>query len=216
MSVRTSPGWVLVLAALGLGVAMPMPAETVASAGSGGPLLAVSVSARVITGDRDAAGERLSGWAEANGGYFTYHSLDRVVLRIPDHALADLRDAMTESGDELLAYHPAATDLSAELRDVEAAIAARREALDRILEYLSDSGVSATLAFERELRSLNQEIEGFVGRRRAIVNDAAYARVEISLTALRRSIPERVPSSFAWINTVDLYRFVDEMYGGSR
>ncbi len=216
MSVRPSPDSLLVLAVLALAFTVRMPAETVPRAGSDGPLLAVSVKAQVMTGDRDAAGGRLAMWAEANGGYFTYRSLDSLVLRIPDRALAGLRDAMTEFGDELLAYHPAASDLSVELRDVEAAIAARSEALDRILEYLSDSGVSATLAFERELRSLNEEIERFVGRRRTIVNDAAYARVEIALSAPQRSVAERVRSSFAWINTVDLYRFVDEVYGGSR
>ena len=185
-------------------------------AGDGGPLLALSVDAQVIASDRDATGELLTGWADEEGGFFVFQSLDRVVLRVPPTALTGLRDAITGLGDDLVAYHPAAVDLRSDLRDVDAAIAARTDTLARILVYLDDSGVSATLAFERELRALNRELERYAGRRRAILNDVAFARVTVRLSARERMTPAQQVSSFDWINTVDLYRFIDEMHGGAR
>ena len=182
---------------------------------SAGPLLALSVEAQVIASDRPATSELLAQWAEDRGGYFVFRSLDRVVLRVPPASLPELRDAIAGIGDDLVVYHPAAVDLRSELRDVDAAIAARTETLTRILEYLEDAGVSATLEFERELRSLNDELERYAGRKRAILNDAAFARVTIGLSAGERTVPSQQWSSFAWINTIDLYRFIDEMHGGA-
>jgi hypothetical protein len=50
------------------------------------------------------------------------------------------------------------------------------------------------------------------------VNDVRYAFVTVSLSTRQSSIPSKRPSSFEWINTVDLYRFLDETHdsGGTR
>lgn len=180
-------------------------------------LLAVDVQMQVLAGDREVTGRALSEWADEHGGYFTFRSFERVTLRVPDHEVARLRAFVERRGDEVVVYNPSTTDLRAELRDVEASIAARREALGEILAYLEDSDVSATLAFERELRALNAEIEQLSGRRRVLLNRDAFARVHVALSARERGIPRRLPSSFAWINEVDLYRFIDSLgEGGGR
>ncbi len=207
---------VIAFAVLVLAYPPDLDAQRIDRADGEGPLLALSVEAQVIASDRPATSELLAQWAEDRGGYFVFRSLDRVVLRVPPASLAELRDAIAGIGDDLVVYHPAAVDLRSELRDVDAAIAARTETLTRILAYLEDAGVSATLAFERELRSLNRELERYAGRRREILNDAAFARVTIGLSARERVVPAQQPSSFAWINTIDLYRFIDEMHGGDR
>ncbi len=43
---------------------------------------------------------------------------------------------------------------------------------------------------------------------RKLETDRTFARAEIKLAFLEQSIPERLPSSFAWINGVDFYAFV--------
>ena len=101
--------------------------------------------------------------------------------------------------------------LSLDIQVVAADPAGRAESLDRVLGFLSDANVSATLAFERELRSLNEEIEYYEGRRRAILNDSRYARVTVRLSVRTRSIPQAMPSSFPWINSISLYRFIDRL-----
>lgn len=193
------------------------PAASGQSASGQTETLAVTVEAQVVAADREATALALSRWADESGGYFTYRSADRVTLRVPDGAVTELRPFVERLGDEVLVYNPATADLRARLREVDASIASRREALGEILGYLEDSDVAATLAFERELRSLNAEIEQLVGLRRVLRNRVAFARVEVALATRERGVPRRVPSSFEWINDVDLYRFVDEMgQGGSR
>jgi hypothetical protein len=38
----------------------------------------------------------------------------------------------------------------------------------------------------------------------------AYARVEIALSAQAAGIPDTLPSSFDWLNTLGLYDFIGE------
>ena len=179
-------------------------------------LLSTSVEIQIIASERETSASAITEWSEERDGYFTYRSLERVVVRVPHAELGGLRGFLDERGDEVVAYNPSTADLRDELRGVEAAIASRSEALDRILAYLEESDVEATLAFERELRSLSGEIEHYVGRRRVLLNRAAYATVEVFLSSRERSIPTTIPSSFAWINSIDLYGFLDELSQGGR
>ena len=175
------------------------------------PMLAMGVTMQVIAGDPEASGERLAEFAESHGGYFTYRSLDSVVLRIPAEHVAGLRREVGQLGDTIITYNPSMYDYTEEYLNLEAAVTSRREALDQILQYVETANVTATLAFERELRSLSQEIDAYTGRQRAIVNEVRYASVTVGLTTRQSTIPDKIPSSFGWINTIDLYRFVDEI-----
>jgi len=176
--------------------------------------LAMSVGVQVVAADRALTSDAIAAWAEETDGYFVFRSLERVVIRVPNRLLGDLRSIIEAAGAEVVAYNPATVDLRAELRNLDAAIASRSEALEQILDFVDEADIRATLAFERELRSLNAEIEAYTGRRRELLNDVAYARVEVLLSMRERTIPGRLPSSFAWINTLDLYRFIDEMRAG--
>ena len=181
------------------------------------PMLAMSVSIQAVSGDPEASGGALTAFADASGGYFTYRSLDSVVLRIPADTVPELRALIEDLGDTIVAYNPSMHDYSEEYVNLEAAISSRREALDRILEYVGDATVTATLEFERELRSLSQEIDNYTGRQREIVNNVTYASVWVGLTTRQSTIPNKIPSSFGWINTIDLYQFVDQIrYSGAQ
>jgi hypothetical protein len=72
--------------------------------------------------------------------------------------------------------------------------------------------VEGTLSIEREIAGLIDEIEQLKGRLRKLVNDTAYARAEIQLAFMQKTLPHDIPSSFKWINGIDFYRF---MGGGS-
>lgn len=176
--------------------------------------LAMRLDLQVIASDRAETGLVLSEWAESAGGYFTFRSLERVTLRVPNDELPGVQSLLEARADEIVVAGPSTVDLRAELRDVEAAIESRRESLDRILAYLEDASITATLAFERELRALNAEVEALTGRRRTIENRSAFATIDVALSVRERTIPGRLPSSFEWINTVDLYDFIDDMSRG--
>ena len=173
--------------------------------------LALRASAQLLVTDREAAASTLIAWTQEQGGYFVERSLDRVVLRVPAATFADLRELARSTAEEVIAFNPSAEDLREELAAVRAAIAGREENLERVLTFLEESeDVAGTLALEREISSLMQELESLRGRERAINTRIAYARAEIVLSAQAAGIPDTVPSSFEWLNELDLYDFLGE------
>lgn len=197
--------WVLGLAlVLTLGAAPGAPAQEAR-------YLALRASAQLLVTDREAAAAALIAWTEEQGGYFVERSLDRVVLRVPAAAFAELREVARGAAEEVIAFNPSAEDLREELAAVQAAIASREENLERVLTFLDESDdIEGTLALEREISSLMQELESLRGRERAINTRVAYARAEIALSAQAAGIPDTVPSSFEWLNELDLYDFLGE------
>ncbi len=173
--------------------------------------LALQARAQLLVSDREAAAGALITWTEEQGGYFVERSRERVVLRVPADAFDELREVARMTAEEIITYNPSAQDLRQELSAVEAAIASREENLERVLAFLDESDdIEGTLALEREISSLMQELESLRGRERAIRTRIAYARAEIALSAQAADIPDRVPSSFEWLNSLDLYDFIGE------
>jgi len=172
--------------------------------------LAISVTLQLIASDAEMTSRSVAEWADAAGCYFTFRSKQQLLIRIPPDRVPELRMLIEEIGDTVVSYNPSATDYREEMARNEAAITSRTEALDRILIYLDEADIAATLSFERELRSLLQEIEYYTGQNRRIQNEVAFASATINLSSRQRTIPEQRPSTFAWVNTVDLYRFLRE------
>jgi uncharacterized protein DUF4349 len=174
------------------------------------PTLALSVTLQLIASDPERTSSSISEWADAVGGYFTFRSAEQVLIRIPPSQVPSLRERLQELDDTVVNYNPSAIDYREELARNQAAINSRTESLDRILVYLEEADVTATLSFERELRSLLQEIEYYTGQVRRIQNEVLFASATIYLSSRQRTIPEQRPSTFQWINTVDLYEFLRE------
>jgi hypothetical protein len=170
-----------------------------------------SVQAQIIVTDAEAAGRSLSDWAEREGGYFTKRSLERVDLRIPSPTFPALRGRLEQTAEEVVSYAPSANDLREQLAAVEAALTSRNESLNLVLSYLDDADVAGTLALEREIQSLVQSIEQLEGRKRQLLNDAAYATVAVLFSSPAQTIPSQMPSTFAWLNGVDLYLLLERV-----
>ena len=178
--------------------------------------LAIKIRAQIIVTDRIAAGETLTSWAEENGGFFLFRSLDLITLRIKVEKVEEFRSYLSGAAEELVTYEPSAVDVREELATVDAGIESRENVLNLVLEYLEETDVEGTLALEREIGALVTEVEFLKGRQRRLVNDSAFAFAEIFLSSPQQSIPVALPSSFHWINTVDLYRFLNEIFSYAR
>jgi len=172
--------------------------------------LAYRLFVHVLAQDREAVSVALAEWGDRNGGYFVQRSQDTVVLRLPGTRLPAMRAFIRENDARILRYEPSTVNLRRELSDARAAVSSRQESLDRILALMRGADIGATLDFERELRSINQEIEYHRGLERRIVNDIRYATVHVALTSEQSSIPDYLPSAFAWINDVGIYRFLED------
>ncbi len=172
--------------------------------------LSFSVQAQLLVIDREAAADALVEWVEAQKGYFIEKSLQSVVLKIPVEDFHKLRTIVQKEADEIVSYDVNTYDLRQELNSVQAAIASREENLRRVLVFLDNTDVAGTLALEREISSLMREIENLKGRERVLRNRMAYAEAYIQLSSMGTDIPSKRPSSFPWINTIDLYSFLEE------
>jgi hypothetical protein len=169
-----------------------------------------SVQVGMLVADPDQAGDRIEGWAEAQGGYLLEKSSERVVLRLPLARLPLLRGFLEGLSEDILAYAPQAEDLREQLSQTRSGLRSRQEILKRNLALLDQADAAGTLAIEQELLSLIEEVEGLQARLAALSLDQQYARVEIALSFRESPLPRDIPSSFGWINKVSFYALVEE------
>jgi hypothetical protein len=171
--------------------------------------LARSMRFHIVVQDPDAVAGRIIDWTESRGGYFLFHSRDRVKLRVPLEEAENFRAYVEGQAEELVEVSLQARDLRERAIRLRAGIKSREEILDRNLSYLGKTGVEGTLAIEREIMGLVTEIEGMKGELRKLEVDRRYISAEVSLSFKDQTLPTDIPSSFAWINSVDFYRFVE-------
>jgi hypothetical protein len=194
----------LLLAAL---TALPVPA------GAEENYLHQSVAVTMLVADADQAADRLEAWAETQGGYVLHKSRERVSLRLPHPALPRLRGFLEELSEDILDFAPQATDLREQLARTQSSLASRKEILGRNLALLDQADTAGTLAIEREMLGLIQEVENLQAALARLTVDRAYARVEVALRYLQATLPEDIPSSFPWINQVSFYPFIEGHQG---
>jgi hypothetical protein len=174
--------------------------------------LARTMTMQIMVADPEATADLLANWAVQRGGYYTFKSTDIVMLRIPQQELDDLRRVVKEKAEETVSESFQALDLRETIVAVRSGMVSREEILQKNLAYIDKTDVEGTLAIEREITGLVGEIEQLKGKLRKLINDAKYARAEIQLSFMEKTLPHDIPSSFKWINEIDFYLFI---VGGS-
>jgi len=168
-----------------------------------------SVSVTMLVADADQAADRLEGWAETQEGYVLYKSRERVSLRLPHGALPRLRGFLEELSEDILDFSPQAVDLREQLARTRSSLASRRDILGRNLALLDQADTAGTLAIEREMLALVQEVERLQAALDRLSVDRAYARVEVAMRYVQATLPQDIPSSFPWINQVSFFPFIE-------
>jgi hypothetical protein len=169
-----------------------------------------SVQVQILVADPEQAGDRIEAWTETQGGYLLEKSSERVVLRLPQARLPQLRAFLESLSEDLLTYAPQAEDLRQQLSEARSGLRSREDILKRNLALLDQADAAGTLAIERELLSLIEEVERLKARLAALSLDQKYARAEIALSFRESPLPKDIPSSFGWINQVSFYALVEE------
>ena len=172
--------------------------------------LHTTIQASVVVKDPDVAAQQIASWAEAQRGYFLERSPQQVTVRFPGVASSGFRNMLDEVAEFVVDYAPAARDLRQDFLRVEAGISSRQEMLDLTLSFMADADIVGTLALEAQVNELVTELELLRGERNRIALDRAFASATVALRAQQQTVPDKRPSSFAWINTVDLYRLLAE------
>lgn len=168
-----------------------------------------NIEATVLVADPDRAADSLELWVEQNGGYTLLKSSDQVILRLPFDRIPQLRDELLELSEDVLEISPQSVDLREQILETVAKINSRQEVLRQSLALLDQADVEGTLAIEKEILSLIEEIEQLRATLQKLNLDRSFSRAEISLRFLEQTLPDNIPSSFEWINGVDFYSFVN-------
>ena len=166
------------------------------------------ISAVILVADPEQAAEALTMWVEEEGGYYIHRSKERVTLRMPYQKIEDLRSYIESIAEEVVRIELEAHDLREDILRLRSGLEAREEILEKNLGYIDRTDVKGTLAIEAEIRMLVEEIENHKGRLRKLETDRLFALGEIELSFKEQTIPQDIPSSFEWINTIDFYRFI--------
>ena len=170
------------------------------------------IRATILVADPDKAADEIAAWAEAAGGYYLLKSSDEVLIRFPYQAMGELRKTLEKIAEDVIEISPEAFDLREDILGLESGIRSREEILKKNTSYISEADVEGTLAIEQEIIKLLSEVESLKGKLRKLNVDRLYSIGRVSLKFMEQSIPEDIPSSFAWINTVDFYRFMQGGY----
>ena len=176
----------------------------------GEELIHYRLGARMVVYDAEAAADALIGWLEESGGYFLNRSGTGVEARIPAERVHDVAGVLEELSEDLLDYTLEAEDLTRDLARARASLSSREEVLARNLAFLDDADFTSTLAIEREVMQLIEEIELLRGTIARLENRARFAALDIRLKSEGVQPTGAAESSFAWINSFDFYRFMDD------
>ncbi len=169
-----------------------------------------NIEATVLVVDPDQAADSLELWVEQTGGYTLLKSSDQVILRLPFGSIPQLRTKLDDLSEDILEISPQSQDLREQILEAQAKINSREEVLRRSLALLDQADVQGTLAIEKEILTLIDEIEQLKGALQKLNIDRTFSRAEISLRYLEQTLPENIPSSFDWINSVDFYSFINQ------
>lgn len=170
------------------------------------------VDCTIMVADPDATIEKIISWLESRHGYFILRSSEQLIFRLPAGEIATLRPFIDGVADEIVGYSQQAQDLREEFLGLRSGIQSREEILKKNLSYIDRANVEGTLAVEQEILTLLQEIENLKGKLRKFETDRRYAYININLSFLKQALPEKIPSSFGWINSIDFYSFIKEGY----
>lgn len=166
--------------------------------------------ATLLVADPAESGELISRWAESKGGYFLLKSENQVVIRFPLNEIKGLRELFADISERIIEITPGDVDLREQILGLQSGIRSRESILKKNLSFIDRADVAGTLAIEREVHTLLEEIESLKGTLRKLNTDRRLARGEIYLSFREQPLPQDIPSSFDWINTVDFYKLMQE------
>lgn len=173
-----------------------------------------TLSATVMAGDPDRTAALLGDWAERNGGYFTLRSSGQVILRFPYSKTTQFREFL-DTETEVYSFSSEAVDLREDILVYQSGIEAREEILGRNMALVARADFNQTLFLEQEILRLMEEIEGLKGNLKKAENDRRMAHASITINFQSQTLPDNIPSSFDWINSLSFYRLVDQNFNGS-
>ena len=196
-------GRTLALTAVFLAVSLPLAH---AQAGS----MRQTLEAVALVADRFESADTLEAWVEDKGGYPVSRLEDRLILRVPSPAVEEFVSFLEAAAEELIQVQQQSEDISQSLLEVQAGIRSKSELFDKALALIDQTDLSTTLEMESEVLAILSDLERLRGEHRKLQDEVELARVQVDFRLREEKLPEKLPSSFAWINAVDFYQLMRE------
>ena len=176
--------------------------------------LHISIEAALMASDPNETARILGRWSEDMGGYYTHMSTDYVVLRFPWKLTTGFPSYLEQQSDDVISYSSNAVDLRESIMSAKSGIEARNEILQRNLALISNADFKGTLFLENEILRLMNEIEELKGSLHKEENDIQMAQAVIQINYRSHSLPDNIPSSFDWINSLSFVNFIENSFYG--
>jgi hypothetical protein len=172
-------------------------------------------SVRVTVERVTEAGAEVRAIAEDVGGFVADEQVQAadgtvsVTVRVPSDSYQDVLAAVGELGD-VSEQDVQATDVTAEVVDLESRIASLRASVDRVRALLGEAGSVDQLAVvEGELTGRETELEALLGQQRVLADQVALGTLTVHLSEDEPPAPAEGAAGFAdglrrgWVAFVD-------------
>jgi len=158
----------------------------------------------VQTANVDSVFQKIIQTAESKGGYFTNYNNFSISLRLPASELQEFQKKLGGFA-EITEKSFSSQDRKGDVERLNLQIHSRKKLLDSYLDLVKKAPFAELQSVEREMVSLNSQIENLQGQKQAIERRSALASISISVSAFVSPLPRISGNSpFLWINLTDL------------
>ncbi|MDR3001607.1 MAG: DUF4349 domain-containing protein [Fibromonadaceae bacterium] len=159
----------------------------------------------IRTANIDSAFQKIIEMAESKNGYFTNFSERFISLRFPVEALPEFQ-SMLSGLAEIQDRNFSDIDRSTELERLNSQIESRKKLLETYMGLVKNAPFAELQSVEREMVTLNSQIERLQGQKQAIEKRAALAFISIRAATTQLPTPRLInhASPFTWINSTNL------------
>lgn len=150
-------------------------------------------------------GNQIISYAKDNGGFMVFVSYNRptespfatVTIRIPTGKLDDALNYIRSLSIKVTSENLVGTDVTDEYVDIEANLATLNKTKEKFEEILEKAiTVTDILTVQRELISLQQQIDTLIGQKKSIENNAKLTKITVYLSTDELALPYAPDKAF--------------------
>lgn len=196
---RTSPSVGMVAPELSL----PKGIETVSDTTD--RIITKTSDLSLLVKDVRNTGDQIISYAKANGGFMVFASYNRptdspfatITVRVPTTKLDDALNYIRSLSIKVTSENLVGTDVTEEYVDIEANLATLNKTKEKFEEILEKAiTVTDILTVQRELISLQQQIDALIGQKKSIENNAKLTKITVYLSTDELALPYAPDKAF--------------------
>jgi len=150
-------------------------------------------------------GDQIISYAKSSGGFMVFASYNRptespfaaITIRVPTDKLDDALNYIRALSIKVTSENLVGTDVTDEYVDIEASLATLNKTKEKFEEILEKAiTVTDILTVQRELISLQQQIDALIGQKKSIENNAKLTKITVYLSTDELALPYAPDKAF--------------------